>query len=160
MKEKYILYNKEPSVKSINGIVILMITAILLLLILVKTYDVINIGGIVENNEIKLTINYPVNIDKTSIIEYENKKYRIESITYGEIYIVDNITYEDIVITSNIKTDKKMIKIKVAMMSILIRIVHLKVQRILIMIWIQNIIQKRIRLLLKHILDNMEIGIL
>ena len=113
------LYYKKPRVNYLIYITFILMTFILLYIsIKYYTYDIKEILLINECDEecvLKTSLDYESQkiFNKNSIIEYDNKEYKINEIEYDEPYLVNGVPTTDITIKTDIKEDKKIIKVEV-----------------------------------------------
>ena len=87
-------------------------------LLFIKIYDSYYTTGLIScNEECNITVSLPY--DKVDILkedphlEYLNKEYKVETITYNEPYLNNQIPYEDVVIKTNLKSEDKIINFKI-----------------------------------------------
>lgn len=119
MISKTFLISQQPKNHKVIHIIIFIITITSIIFSYsYKTYNSLNIIGIYKCDEycyIDSTLSYNdiIKIDNPTIIEYNNKKYKIEDIIYSEPYLNNNIAYQDIKIKSNLNTKEKIINIKI-----------------------------------------------
>lgn len=113
------LYYKKPRVNYLIYITFILMTFTLLYIsIKYYTYDIKEILLINECDEecvLKTSLDYESQkiFNKNSIIEYDNKEYKINDIEYDEPYLVNGVPTTDITIKTDIKEDKKIIKVEV-----------------------------------------------
>lgn len=117
LNKTYLLFQKPKSHKLLHVILFIITITSILLSYKIKTYDSLTIIGIYKCEETcyidtSLSYEYLSKIDNNSIIEYKNKTYIIEDISYNEPYLNNNIAYQDIKITSNLKPQEDIINMK------------------------------------------------
>lgn len=119
MINKSILLSKEPhSNKIFNILFIIILLTSILLSYTYKTYDSYSIVGLKECDDscyITISLSYSEikNINTSSIIEYKNKKYKINNITYSEPYLNNGIAYQDVSIYSNLNPEESIINMNI-----------------------------------------------
>lgn len=99
-------------------IFIVIISIFILLSCFIKVYDSYYVTGLINcDKECVITISFPY--DKVDIlkqnphIEYLNKEYNINSITYNDPYLNNEIPYEDINITTDLTSKDQIINLKI-----------------------------------------------
>lgn len=119
MNKKIYLLNLYPHKhRLISIIVILVVLTIIPLSNFIKLYDSYYTTGLIScNEECSITVSLPY--DKVDILkqnphlEYLNKEYKINKITYNEPYLDNQIPYEDVIIYTNLNSEDKIINFKI-----------------------------------------------
>ncbi len=119
MNKKIYLLNLYPHKhRLISIIVILVVLTIIPLSNFIKLYDSYYTTGLIScNEECSITVSLPY--DKVDILkqnphlEYLNKEYKINKITYNEPYIDNQIPYEDVIIYTDLNSEDKIINFKI-----------------------------------------------
>ena len=118
MIEIELLKNKKPKKYPILLIITTLSFILLLLSFKYHTYDKIKTIAITNFNNsictlnIKLPYNNISNLEESKI-EYNNKLYEINKVSYNETSIENNIIYEDISLDTNIDCKNKVIDISI-----------------------------------------------
>ena len=119
MNIKIYLLNLYPHKhRLISIIVILVVLTIIPLSNFIKLYDSYYTTGLIScNEECSITVSLPY--DKVDILkqnphlEYLNKEYKINKITYNEPYLDNQIPYEDVIIYTDLNSEDKIINFKI-----------------------------------------------
>lgn len=119
MNKKIYLLNLYPHRhRLISIIVILVVLTIIPLSNFIKLYDSYYTTGLIScNEECSITVSLPY--DKVDILkqnphlEYLNKEYKINKITYNEPYLDNQIPYEDVIIYTDLNSEDKIINFKI-----------------------------------------------
>lgn len=119
MNKKIYLLNLYPHKhRLISIIVILVVLTIIPLSNFIKLYDSYYTTGLIScNEECSITVSLPY--DKVDILkqnphlEYLNKEYKINKITYNEPYLDNQIPYEDVIIYTDLNSEDKIINFKI-----------------------------------------------
>ncbi len=111
------IYENPKQYKLPNILFIILILISIIISYSYKTYDSLKLTGIYTCEEtciIETTLSYDYisKINNNSIIEYNNKSYKIEDIIYSDPYLNNNIAYQDITIKINLNIKEKIINFK------------------------------------------------
>ena len=119
MNKKIYLLNLYPHKHRLISIIVILVgLTIIPLSNFIKLYDSYYTTGLIScNEECSITVSLPY--DKVDILkqnphlEYLNKEYKINKITYNEPYLDNQIPYEDVIIYTNLNSEDKIINFKI-----------------------------------------------
>ena len=117
MFEIELFKRQNPKKYPLSKITLITLIILIILSYNIKTYDSLNIAALIDENKkgqlILIIPSNKISILNKSLIEYENKKYKIVKINYIETVIENNIAYEKVILETNLECPNKITNIKI-----------------------------------------------